>query len=105
MTAIPPADSIDWSSIDSLSDLHRAMFATQVDDPTDTLVIATSNRTIAIITDLRDAPDAQCKDLAMMMQQSLGEAGVVSASWSARDTSAHVMWVGTHPSELYTLAN
>jgi hypothetical protein len=105
MTTIPAADSIDWSSIESISDLHRAMFATQVDDPTDTLVIATSNRTIAIITDLREAPDAQCKDLAVMMQDSLGEAGVVSASWSARNANAHVMWVGTHPSELFTLAN
>jgi len=54
---------------------------------------------------MASAPDAMCKDVAVMMQSSLGEAGIVSASWSARDTNAHVMWVGTHPSELYTLAN
>ncbi len=106
--AIPNPDSIDWSSIDSLSDLHRAMFEALVNDRNDSLLIVTSNTTVFVVDEMSDAPDAMCLGVSRMMQESLGEQAIVTSSWVCRDPKSvlagtHVMWVGTHPSTVHAL--
>lgn len=102
--ALPHSSSIDWSSIDSLSDLHRAMFDELVDDRSDTMLIVTSTSTVVLITDMSAAPESVCLGVGPHWQASLGEAAIVTASWITRDTKSHAMWVGIDPSHVHVLS-